>query len=146
MTVLFKKLRVEMMTVISYTILLNILISLYFIFEIDLTDFQRSFNYQLVFSLIISSLLSIFCILFPKFKVFFLVKYFFIMVILYPLSKYIFFNLIINFEFILLVILIQNYPFGTIASIIAILFQLILKPENIMGIIENESNTKVHSF
>ncbi len=135
--------RVEIALIILCTVLLNILIWLYFTFEIDLADYQRGFYLQIVFSLIVNCILSGFCIAFRKTKVFFLIKYFFIIVILYPLNKYMYFNMLIHFEFILLVILIVKFPFGTAASVMSILFQLILKTENIMGRAANESHIKV---
>lgn len=138
--------RVESIAIIFYMILINLLIGLYFIFEIDLSDYQRGFYFQIVFSLSVNSLLSGFCIFFRKINVLFLIKYFFIIVILYPLHRYVYFNLIINFEFILLLILIVKYPFGTIASIISVLFHLILNTGNVMGNIAVDSNISEKIF
>lgn len=140
------KLRVESIAIILYIVLINVLIGLYFIFEIDLSDYQRGFYFQIVFSLSVNSLLSGFCILFRKINVLFIIKYFFVIVILYPLNKYVYFNLIVNFEFILLLILIVKYPFGTIASIMSVLFHLILNTKNVIGNIAADSNLSEKIF
>jgi signal transduction histidine kinase len=128
----FNGIKADQKSIILYTILLNILIWLYFICQIDITNYQLDFYLQIVFSLIVNTLLSPLCIFFRK-KQIFLLKYFFLFVILYPLSGYIYFNILINFEFILLVMLIFRHSLGLGASILAILFQVLYKPEHVLG-------------